>query len=47
VPVSCKPRPGSLFRVGRTKVTCKAVDSSGNTVTGRFTVTVKQTKKHR
>ncbi|MGB2873984.1 MAG: HYR domain-containing protein [Gaiellaceae bacterium] len=42
VSVSCKPPSGSLFRLGRTAVTCKAMDSSGNTATGRFTVQVKR-----
>ena len=31
VPVSCAPRSGSFFKVGRTHVTCSATDSSGNT----------------
>ncbi|HST19233.1 MAG TPA: HYR domain-containing protein [Gaiellaceae bacterium] len=41
VPVSCKPRSGSVFRVGRTHVTCSAGDSSANVATRTFTVTVK------
>lgn len=40
----CKPRSGSLFMVGRTVVKCSATDSSANTATAKFTVTV---KKHR
>jgi hypothetical protein len=40
VPVSCKPRSGSVFRVGRTHVTCSASDSSANAATRLFTVTV-------
>jgi len=40
VPVTCKPRSGSRFRVGRTPVTCTATDMSGNTARTRFTVTV-------
>ena len=42
VPVACKPRSGSYFKVGRTKVTCSASDSSANTVSTRFTITVKR-----
>jgi HYR domain len=42
LPVSCKPRSGSLFKVGRTRVTCSATDTSGNRATATFTVTVKQ-----
>ncbi|HXF98258.1 MAG TPA: HYR domain-containing protein [Gaiellaceae bacterium] len=40
VPVSCHPRSGGLFRVGRTVMTCSATDTSANTATARFTVTV-------
>lgn len=42
VPVACKPRSGSSFKVGRTKIRCSATDSSGNTATATFTVTVKR-----
>ncbi|HEU5477315.1 MAG TPA: HYR domain-containing protein [Gaiellaceae bacterium] len=42
VPVSCKPRPSSSFRIGRTKVTCSATDRSANTATAHFTVRVTQ-----
>lgn len=42
VPVKCKPKSGSMFKVGRTGVTCTATDSSANTATKRFTVTVKR-----
>jgi hypothetical protein len=42
VPVKCTPKSGSKFKVGRTHVTCKATDSSANTATKRFTVTVKR-----
>jgi hypothetical protein len=38
----CKPRPGSRFKIGRTKVTCSAADSSGNRASARFTLTVKR-----
>lgn len=42
VPVSCQPRSGSRFRIGRTVATCSATDTSGNTATARFTVTVQR-----
>lgn len=42
VSVTCKPRSGSSFKLGRTKVTCSATDSSGNKATARFTIAVKQ-----
>ena len=42
VPVSCRPRSGSRFRVGRTVVRCSATDSSANTVTARFRIVVKR-----
>jgi HYR domain len=41
VPVTCTPRSGSAFKVGKTKVACSAVDSSGNRAGARFTITVK------
>jgi hypothetical protein len=41
VPVSCRPRSGSRFRMGRTVVKCSATDASGNMQTGRFRITVK------
>lgn len=41
VPVSCTPRSGSRFPLGQTRVTCAATDTSGNTATGSFTVTVR------
>jgi hypothetical protein len=40
VPVTCSPRSGAQFAVGRTRVTCSATDSSGNAGTATFTVTV-------
>lgn len=42
VPVVCKPRSGSRFKVGRTTVKCSAADSSGNAASGSFKVTVKR-----
>lgn len=44
VPVTCLPKAGSLFPIGRTTVKCTAADASGNTATARFTVTVRRTK---
>lgn len=42
VPVTCHPRSGSFFKVGRrTRVTCTAADSRANTATKQFTVAVK------
>jgi hypothetical protein len=42
LPVSCHPRSGSRFRIGRTRVVCSATDNSANSQTARFTVTVKR-----
>jgi hypothetical protein len=42
-PVACKPRSGSRFRLGKTRVTCTATDTSGNAAAARFTVTVRAT----
>jgi hypothetical protein len=42
VPVSCRPRSGSRFKLGRTKVHCSATDGSGNTQSAHFTVRVKR-----
>jgi HYR domain len=39
---SCRPASGSRFRIGRTIVTCRATDSSGNTRDARFVVTVRR-----
>lgn len=44
VPVSCSPRSGSFFKLGRTRVTCTATDTSANTANARFAVTVKRTR---
>jgi hypothetical protein len=41
VPVTCRPRSGSRFRVGRTRVTCSATDTSANIRKATFTVTVR------
>lgn len=45
VSVSCTPRSGSSFKLGRTAVKCSATDSSGNTGTAAFTVTVKRSRR--
>jgi hypothetical protein len=42
VSVTCKPKSGARFPIGRTRVTCSATDGSDNTATVRFTVTVKR-----
>jgi hypothetical protein len=42
IPVTCRPRSGSRFHIGRTSVTCSAMDTSGNTRRATFTVTVKR-----
>jgi hypothetical protein len=41
VPVSCAPRPGTRLSVGRSVVECSATDSSANTASASFRVTVK------
>jgi HYR domain-containing protein len=43
VPVACKPRSGSRFKVGRrTVVHCSATDTSANTQTAEFAITVRR-----
>jgi hypothetical protein len=42
-PVTCSPRSGSFFKVGRTKVSCSATDSSGNAARAQFVIVVKRT----
>jgi hypothetical protein len=41
-PVVCTPPAGSFFKLGRTRVTCSAKDSSANTRRVRFSITVKR-----
>ena len=41
VSVSCQPRSGGRFKIGRSVVRCSATDSSANTVTARFAIVVK------
>ena len=44
LPVACKPKSGSFFRVGRrTIVRCSAKDTSANTQTAQFAITVRPT----
>ena len=45
VPVTCEPKSGSLFPVGRTTVQCIAYDSSLNEGRGEFVVEVVQEKE--
>ena len=42
LPVSCQPRSGSRFPLGKTFVQCLATDAVGSTATADFTVTVKR-----
>ena len=44
VATACWPKSGSRFPVGRTTVTCKPTDSSGNPATARFVITVKRVR---
>jgi hypothetical protein len=44
VRVACRPRSGSWFSVGRTRVGCSAADTSGNESTASFVVTVKRAR---
>ena len=40
VPVACTPRSGAFFPIGRTQVRCSATDSSSNSTSASFRVTV-------
>ena len=42
VPAKCTRRSGSFFRIGRSRITCTATDTSANTATKTFTVNVTQ-----
>jgi HYR domain len=42
LPVDCRPRSGSWFKVGRTTVRCLATDTSANEARASFAVTVKR-----
>ncbi|NDB91906.1 MAG: HYR domain-containing protein, partial [Nitrososphaeria archaeon] len=39
----CTPEYGSIFPIGTTTVTCTTKDSGGNSVSGTFTVTIRDT----
>jgi hypothetical protein len=43
VTTTCEPASGSTFALGATTVICSATDKAGNTGTGSFTVTVRDT----
>jgi hypothetical protein len=43
VAVQCAPASGSLFVIGSTTVTCHARDAAGNSASGSFNVTVRDT----
>jgi hypothetical protein len=45
VPVTCTPASPHRFRVGRTRVTCSAVDQTGNEASGGFDVYVSRAAK--
>ena len=40
---TCNPPPASIFPIGTTTVTCTVTDSKGESVSGTFTVTVRDT----
>ena len=42
---TCAPASGSTFAIGTTTVTCSVTDSHGNTSTGTFTVTIRDTTR--
>jgi hypothetical protein len=42
VPVTCRPRSGTRFRIGRTRVNCSATDTSANAGTASFRITVRR-----
>ena len=42
---SCSPASGSTFPLGPSTVSCSATDAAGNTASGSFSVTVKDTTK--
>jgi hypothetical protein len=44
VPATCRPASGVRFRIGRTRVRCSATDTSANTSTATFVVTVKRSR---
>ena len=44
VPVTCTPRSGSRFAIGRTAVSCSETDSSANTGSTSFGITVRKAR---
>ena len=44
VPVTCTPRSGGRFPIGRTVVSCSATDSSANTGSTSFRITVRKAR---
>jgi len=42
LPMTCSPRSGARFAVGRTRVQCSAADTSGNQARATFSITVKR-----
>ncbi len=44
LPTTCAPRSGSSFKIGRTRVTCSATDSSANSASASFVITVRRTR---
>jgi hypothetical protein len=40
---ACTPRSGAVFGIGDTTVSCRVIDSAGNTATGAFKITVANT----
>jgi hypothetical protein len=42
VPVRCRPRSGTRFHIGRTRVHCSATDTSANTATASFKIRVRR-----
>ena len=47
VKVTCNHASGSFFRIGSTRVTCKAHDKNGNRAVKRFRVVVHHTARHK
>jgi len=44
VPVTCSPKSGTRFEIGRTKVNCAATDTSANITEASFTIRVRATR---
>lgn len=42
VPVTCKPRSGTRFRIGQRRVQCSTTDTSANLATASFRITVRR-----